>query len=564
MDLQSLLESAQGQDSAEDSDDESQTGLPHGNLTEANLPSSTAALLAMLDKEQRETFLAAVGHEKPHQSTTQDTSPANVDTVAPLQSKERAKKLWEKIVQDEQRRTADDQAAAGGSSAQLWWLSKVRPDREAVEEDMTLGTAPHAPSFDVEVQTLLAVRQSKSAPPPARGLAWNCVSLLTAYTYILLHLDVPSFSSLLSRATSGEYELIVLSFNLLARLCPFLFALPAAQAGGPSSSTASSASSDANLLLSGPSSVSSYLLSRLGDRDRSSRPSQLLLELYTKAASLMEEDNITVNGLERASKAHGTFADIWLLMDCALAQPSILSALVLPVSLGKVAKPSQVKRSVQQASRKLIFYSATCASATNSGHGTLLSSTEVLGKPVHSGSKDALSSLTSLSLEGEGSLRPHKSQREAKTLHEEMEMLRGEVKALEEEERWYAARRLEVERLGGGKEGANSIVMSAANKSTDAQPRIKPIDPEPNVLPACVTKEPAITQRESQKVESGPKAKGFAAKRLARQQREEQSRMPVRQTGSESLQDSSPDEQGEEHAERQGKLPSKGMIQMLD
>jgi len=326
-------------------------------------------------------------------------------------------------------------------------------------------------------------------------------------------------------------------------------------------------------VLAGPSSISAYLLSRLGDKDRSSRPSHLLLELYSKAASLLEEAHISVSESDRTSKAHGALADVWLLMDCAMTRSTVFPALVFPASIGKNNKPSQTRRNLQQASRKVIFYSATCATAGHGSHGTLLSSAKILGAPVHGGSQDALSSLKSLSLEGQGSLRPHKSQREAKTLQEEMEMLRGEVQALEDEERWYAARRLEEERLGGGAGAGRSSMAGSANGNLQAEPKIEPIGSGTSESSALVTKDPAIVassevQPATQKVESTPKAKGFAAKRLARQQREEQSRRPARQTGGDTthdaLRDEGSDEGKQEHAESDGQPVSKRMIQMLD
>jgi hypothetical protein len=530
----------------------------------------------MLNKEQRDTFLAAVGHEQPQKPASKIMSPASADVPASLQSKERAKKLWEKIVQDEQRRTEGDEQAAAGSSAKLWWLRRVHAYQEGAGDDKTAQAAPQARPFDDQVKTLVAARQSKSAPPPAAGVAWNCLALLTAYTYTLLHLDIPSFSSLLSEPTSEDQELIVLSLDLLARLCPFLFALPVAPASGSSSSAQPTTSGDANLLLAGPSSVSAYLLSRLGDRDRSSKPGELLLELYTKTASLLEEAHVTVDEPDRASKAHRALADVWLLIDCAMTGSSVLSALVLPAAFGKNTKSSQTKRNLLQASRKLIFYSATCASASrNSSHGTPLSSVEILGTSTQDDSQGALSSMKSLSLEGKGSLRPHKSQREAKTLHEEMEMLRGEVQALEDEERWYAARRLEGERLGGGGGGGGgrSNVVATNNRNMEAAPKVEPIGSGTSVPPAQVTKEPAIVaspevQPAEQKVEIGPKARSFAAKRLARHQREEQARRPARATRGDSthigLHDEGSDEGKQEHVESDEKPNSRRMIQMLD
>lgn len=578
MDLQSLIELAQGQGSAEDSDDENDIEPSRDHLTEANLPSSITALLDMLSKEQQDTFLAAVGSEENRALKDNVSSPSNSMGAAPLQSKERAKKLWEKIVQDEQRRTEGDAQAAASSSPQLWWAEKVNADQPDDRQKLKLRSTPRASAFDNEVKALVAARHSKSAPPPAAGLIWNCLALLTAYTYILLHLDVPSFSSLLPEPTAEEHELIVLSLNLLATLCPFLFALPTAQTADLSSSTASSASSDANLLLAGPSWVSAYLLSRLGDRDRSSKPSQLLLELYTKTANLLGEAHVTYNEPDRMSEAHGALADVWLLIDCALTQPSVLSALVLPASIGKVTKASQSKRSLQQGSRKLIFYSATCASVSNTSHGTLLSSAEVLGSPAHIDPQDTLSSLTSLSLEGGDSVRPHKRQREAKTLQEEMEMLRGELKALEDEERWYAARRLEEERSGGGggRGGGRSRISLADNESTDAEPKDQPIGSGAGSPPTHVTQEPPVVaaspevQSTNQKSGSEAKAKSFAAKRLARQQREKESRRPARQTGSESVDDGlhdgdgTSDEGQQEHVESDGESVPKRMIQVLD
>lgn len=527
------------EDDEDDDHDFSASSSRSNSPIDANrLPDSDEALLAMLSDEQRNIFLEAVGRSE------------NGLTPQATRNSDRAKMLWDKIVADEHRRNrqaaaAQQQEGAGEGqgaappapapeeTANLWWLASSQTIFQ-----------PHSDDFAAKLAALQAAQSNGSSPHPAGvGLAWNVVCLLLAYTYTLLHLDVPSFSSIIG---SDNANLLSHSLRLMQRLVPFVL---------PTSTT----SEETRLLLDSPSAATAYILARLGDADRSQRPSALMLELWTRSASLWARDKaVVVNdqaaASRSASRTTAALCDIWQLCEWGMENKGCLP-------------PGIAKKTLQLAAHKVIFFAAQMARLrTTLARGAQSVSVEeqhVLGLDLESilPSRDGPSNLEDMSRangehqrEGASVAAMMARRREPKTMGDEIVALRREVEALEDEERQRAAWTL----MGGGEQAIDPVVAAPDVKQQTKVvrgPVIEVMEAAPSEGVPAVDGEggephemlrPSIAEVSDEKAgesaqPSPPVAakKSFAAMRKSRQERSAPSRLvPSRpQTESEGEED---------------------------
>lgn len=419
---QTMSDLPQGdQEGSDDEDDDASIASSDTSIDVSQLPDNDEALLAMLTDEQRAIFLGAIDVSQGKQRS-QGQAQAGSD---------RAKKLWDKIVEDEHRRNQRREAAEVEDSstplhtrrkaANLWWLLQ------------DVARQPDSADFSGKVAALESAQNRPTTSTAGLGLAWNCACLLLAYTYTLLHLDIPSFTSLIEGDGGASYEhLASHSLRLLQRLAPFVLPMK-------------TDSSESRLLIDSPSAASAYLLSKLGDTDRSQRPSALILELWTRAASLwISSKAVLVSDaarLPRSSKTSVALGDIWTLCQWGIANKHLL-----PVGVSK--------KTLQMASHKLVFLAAQVGRlaqtpATGGEGGATVQQQLVLGKDLESllPSRDGQSSIAALSSahnsadEDQAVVRTRR-RREAETMADEILALRQEVMALEDEDRQQAAWRL--------------------------------------------------------------------------------------------------------------------------
>lgn len=233
-----------GEDEAEEEDDEDDEGTsdqdPPDHLTEDDLPTDEAQLLALLDDDQRRIFLDAVKQE------------GTDDVRSGVHPSDRARQLWDKL------HSSDNTPYA----PRLWWTD------EDSERRLTLQ-----PAFSSSVIALAARKRTPQSPWQV-GISWNIIALLLAYVYTLVHLDIRS----LCVSDDGDEEELVLARTTIASLCSFLTAPP----GSPESKT----------LLTNASEVTLYILDQLGEERRSESPSALVLFLYERVLELFSKSRI--------------------------------------------------------------------------------------------------------------------------------------------------------------------------------------------------------------------------------------------------------------------------------
>lgn len=497
----------------DDDDDEDTEEDTHGYLGEEELsatrgakmlphqlPSDPTELLALLSEEQRRVFLDATS-KSDHKG-----------------SRERASNLWARILSDEQMRTVTPKhrppatseetierseavnAGCASTHGNLWWTSSTAtsPVKSRSEPFCSMVTALRS---KIEVQQ--KVVQSPTAQP-ALGIAWNCLAVLVAYTYCLLHLDIPSFSSRDSTDLPDE-----VAVALLEQLVPFLFA-------------DSSSGRDASLLLDSPSSVTSYILLQLGEERRTEQPTKLILELYSNSSKLFDDVSkatriavVADTGTDSQGSTYiqSALEDIWAVLQAQLRSATLSSR----------------RRRLEMASRKLVFYAAKMMEFAQTG-GLVQ---HVLGT-VNPMPEDSSSHLANLSkITGSSSAKPSikilRNRLETTTIHDEMRILSSEIEALEDHERYRAAFKLECQRMGlddgiqpqvGQDELANQKVLVTALEESDVgkETMSNPMQTPTVDQSSLVSQSPASTA--TSPVE--PPKKSFASQRRARQDRERQ------------------------------------------
>ncbi|CAO1637059.1 unnamed protein product [Parajaminaea phylloscopi] len=391
-----------------------------------DLPSDVSDLLALLSPEQRQTFLDAV---EATPQASQGGRAARLWEKVTESSKQRAAGSDPNVHANKQPRQAESAVTMPQPATKLWWTgartctSALRQRRSGYVADVNalLGT-----QTDGNIDKL-----RKQLP----GVSWNCAAVLVAYVYILLHLDASELTF-----AEEEPETLPIALALLQRLVPILF-------------TTSGADKDAKVLLQSPSAVTAYILSNLGEQDRSPRPGQMVLALYREVYELLSDPRDTQRVIDLTEHCEHNFAidalgDVWALLAKA----------------GASCTASRQRQQLKMAQRKLAFYGAHILRLQRA---RLLQA--MLGvyppRQDHDGPHSP-----ALSAGGQQwrnpALLPSES---SNTLSTEMVRLEDEVNALEDEERQRAAWRLDCQRLG---------LDDTGNKPVARRPHIAAHEPD--------------------------------------------------------------------------------------
>ncbi|SPO36353.1 uncharacterized protein PSFLO_01824 [Pseudozyma flocculosa] len=192
---------------------------------------------------------------------------------------------------------------------QAWWetsdLSPVPPK--------LLGDPDPFRLFATAIRKILTASPASSAlstPERAPDLSYNLLAVLTAYAYILRHLNQTSLSSLLPQPTSLEsskasaaqwsdrVQTGLEAFQLLDQLTPFLTALPASPVRSPISKQSFAKDSSgmpsdlSRLVLESANDASLFLLARLQEDQAGDNAAKLLLHLLRDVELLLQTEKV--------------------------------------------------------------------------------------------------------------------------------------------------------------------------------------------------------------------------------------------------------------------------------